>query len=239
MADSGHRFFSQVQQPKHPPYIGIGSQIHHRSVATREEDRVEAQDLLVRHLAEVPRVLQRLDGSESFGHMRRTSDAFVLHLQSKGSQALWAQLARDLGVVSQDLDEVAVLSPGSPCRPGDETPGAVMIHSAYYQGLGHPPGRDKVKFSKVVERHPDIVQIRCEAAYDLREEILVFVRIMKPWLKPNRISMRRLSIWGGGHHFHVSRHELVVGLEHFIRPVPGLMSLLGCKVNAAGTGNNH
>src|SRR5437588_12258130 len=100
-----------MQQPKRPSYIGIGSQIHHRSVATRAEDRVEAQDLLVRHLAEVPWVLQRLDGSESFGHMPRTRDAFVLHLQGKGLQALRAQLARDLGIVSQDLDEVAVLLP--------------------------------------------------------------------------------------------------------------------------------
>src|SRR5947209_11598309 len=116
-----------MQQSNRPPYMDIGRQIHHRSVATREEDRVEAQDLLVRHLTEVPRVLQRLDGSESFGRVRRASDAFVLHLQGKGSQVLWAQLARDLGIVSQDLDEVAVLSPGSPCHPGDETPGAVMI----------------------------------------------------------------------------------------------------------------
>src|SRR5207237_8004317 len=113
----------QVQQPKHPPYIGIGSQIHHRSVATWEEDRVKGQDLLVRHLAEVPRVLQRLDGRESLGHVRRSCNAFVLHLQGTCSQVLWARLARDRGIVSQDLAEVAVLSPGSSCRPGDQTPG--------------------------------------------------------------------------------------------------------------------
>jgi len=168
-----------------------------------------------------------------------TNNAFVLHLQGKSSQVLRAQLACDLGILSQDLDEVAVLSPGSPCRPGNETPGAVMIQSAHCQGLGHPPGRDKVKFTEVVERHPDIVQIRREAAHNLREEVLVFVRIMELWLKCKRISMGRLSIWGCAHPFHASRHELVVGLEHFIHRVPGLTSFLACEVNAAGAGNNY
>src|SRR5258708_25578392 len=107
-----------MQQPNRPPYIGIGSQIHHRPVATWEEDRVKGQDLLVRHLAEVSRVLQRLDGSESFGHVRRSCNTFVSHLQDKRSQVLWAQLARDLVIVSQGLDDLSVVSPRSQCGPG-------------------------------------------------------------------------------------------------------------------------
>ncbi len=90
MADGRHRFFAQVQQPNRPPHIGIGWQIHHRSMATREEQGVEAQDRLVRHLAEVLRVQQRLDGSESFGFVGSASNAFVLHMLGKGLQALWA-----------------------------------------------------------------------------------------------------------------------------------------------------
>src|SRR5260370_27973172 len=173
--------------------------VHHRPATTRDENRVKDQDLLVRHLAEIPRVLEGLDGCESFGCVRCTSDAFVLHLLGQGSQVLWAQLARNFWIVNQDLDEVVVLPPGCPCRSGDQDPGGSAIHPARCPTLGYPPGCDKVKFSEMVERHPDIVQIRCEAAYDLREEILVFVRIMKLWLKLVRISMRCLSFWGSGH----------------------------------------
>src|SRR5260370_32059696 len=88
VADSSYRFSPLVQQSKYTCHVSIGGQVHHGSVTTREEDRIEAEKLLVRYLAEITWVLQRFNRSEPFGHVLRPCSAFVLHLISDGSQLL-------------------------------------------------------------------------------------------------------------------------------------------------------
>ena len=107
VADSRHRFFSQVQQPNRPPYVGIGRGAHYCSVATRKKTasklRIPSSDIWLRS-----RGCCSVSMDAALRLCTQHEQRFCLAPAGQGLEAL---LARDLGIVSQDLDEVCGPSP--------------------------------------------------------------------------------------------------------------------------------
>ncbi len=199
-------------------------------MATRQEKGVEAQDLLVRHPAEVLWARQSPDGCELFGFARSTSTAPILDLLTKGAQALCAftmLVTMEFGCQNSSM-KLVILRSGSPRRSLMTRFQALLaIQSALYH-------RSKTRRAAIRRRFfrggGASVRISLRSGAKLRtilsEEILVFIGIVELRVWRKRISIRRLSVSGRSHHFHASTAtELVVGLEHFIRRVPGLTPL--------------
>src|ERR1700674_1095212 len=105
--------------------MGVRGEVDHGSMATREENRVKAQHLLIRHRGEIQGMLECLDGSKPFSPVFGEGRTCVPRLLSDYLQPRWIQFARDLNITCEDLDEVAILEPRLARRPGDQAPGGI------------------------------------------------------------------------------------------------------------------